>query len=92
MNVVGNFAMSSYQNIYSLRKNPAIPEREHKANWILVQCLAFGLVLGLISRAAWDYGIITHFALTISDLGTAIWIMLGDMATVCWDFVQYVFR
>ena len=58
----------------------------------MIQGLAYGLMLGIMSRAAWDHGIITSISLALKDLGVAIWLMLGDSAVVCWDFFQFIFR
>ena len=92
MEVKGKCAMSSYQDIHSLGKNPARTEKQHRALWIMTQGVAFGLALGLMSRAAWDLGIVAAIALVFRDIGVATWIMLQDAADACWDFLQFISR
>jgi hypothetical protein len=84
--------MSSYKDTYSLWKNPAITERQHCLLWILTQVLAFGLVLGLVSRFAWDFGIIASLSMALRDFGVAMWFMLQDLAAACKDFSQVIIR
>jgi hypothetical protein len=84
--------MSGYQQIQTLEKNPAIAERQQKINWFIIQGVAYGLMLGIMVRAAWDQGIISAFAMVFRDLGAALGVMLQDSASACWDFVRFVFR
>lgn len=95
--------MTTYQDTVSLEKNPAITEKQHLTHWMMFQGTAFGLMLGIMSRAAWDQGIISFIALALKalgvtiwvmlrDLGIAIWIMLQDFAVGCWDFFQFISR
>lgn len=84
--------MSIFPDICSLRKNPAITEKPHRVNWMVIQGSALGLMLGITSRAVWDQGIVSSIALTLKDLGVAVWLMLQDLAAVCWDFIQLIVR
>ena len=70
---------------------------------MMFQGTAFGLLLGIMGRAAWDQGIITPIALTFKALGVtiwlmlrdlciAIWIMLQDFSAICWDFFHFIFH
>jgi hypothetical protein len=84
--------MSRHTDTYSLWKNPAITERQHRLLWMITQVLAFGLVLGLTSRLAWDHGVVASMALALRDFGVAIWSMLHDAADACSDFFQFIIR
>lgn len=84
--------MTSYQSVQSLRKNPVIKKKQHRVNWVVIQCLVFGLLLGIMIRAAWDYGVITSIALAFRDLGFVIWVMLQDAAAACWDFCRFILK
>jgi hypothetical protein len=84
--------MSSYLDIHSLRENPTIGEKRCRAIRFIARSLAYGLILGIVSRVAWDYGIIKYLALVAGDVGTVIWIIMRDSATACWDFIRFVFR
>ena len=92
MDLKGKHAISGYQEMHALEKNPAVGERQRRVNWLVIQGVAFGLMLGIMARAAWDQGIISTFALALRDLGAAVWIMVQDAASACWDFLQFVFR
>lgn len=82
--------MSDRQGTYSLWQYPAITARQHRALWILLQGAVIGLMLGILIRAAWDFGIVTSTALAIRDLGIATWSMLQDAAGACGDFLRFV--
>lgn len=82
--------MSGYQDIFSLRKNLAITEKQHRVLWVVTQVVAFGLVLGLTSRLVWDHGIVTSIVLGIRDFSVALWAMLQDLADSCGDFLRFV--
>ena len=84
--------MSRHTDTYSLWKYPAITERQHRLLWVVTQVLAFGLVLGLTSRLAWDHGVVASIALAFRDFGLAMWAMLQDIGDACLDFFQFVSR
>lgn len=84
--------MSSYQDVCSHGKNPAITEKQRSANWLMIRGLTFGLMLGIMIRVGWDQGIIAMYVLVLKDLGAAIWTMLRDTAAASWDFFQFAFR
>jgi hypothetical protein len=92
IDVTRKCAVSSFQYIHALRKNLAITERHRRAIRFIVRSLAYGFVLGIVARAAWDYGVIGYIALALRDLGIVIWIMLRDSSAACWDFLKFVFR
>jgi hypothetical protein len=82
--------MSSYQSIYSLRKNLAFTERQHRLLWMVTQAVALGLVLGLVSRLVWDHDIVASIVMGLRDFGVALWAMLQDLANACGDFIRFV--
>jgi hypothetical protein len=82
--------MSVRQGTYSLWKNPAVTERQHRTLWVMTQVLALGLMLGLMSRVAWDLGIVDSFSLAIRNFSVAMWVMLQDLAAACTDFFQVI--
>jgi hypothetical protein len=82
--------MSGRQGIYSIWKNPAITEGQHRALWMMLQGAVIGLMLGIVTRAAWDLGIVTSIALVLRDVGVAAWSMIQDMAAACRDFLQFI--
>jgi hypothetical protein len=82
--------MTGRQGTYPLWKNPEISEKQHRALWMMIQVLSFGLMLGIISRTAWDYGIVASIALALKDLGLAIWVMIQDLAAACCDFYRFI--
>ena len=84
--------MTLRQGVCTLWKNPAITEKQHKVLWMIAQVLAFGFMLGIISRAAWDHGIIAQIALALRDLGLAGWAMIQDVAAACSDLLKFVAR
>lgn len=88
--MLGEPAMWSFQNLYCFWKNPAITARQHKVILMMIQALALGLMLGIVSRAAWDHGIVVSIALGLRDLCAAVGRMLRDVAAACWDFLQFI--
>ena len=82
--------MSSYQDTSSPKENPAFSEKQCRENWLIIQGLAFGLMLGIMTRAAWDQGIISAFGQILGDMSVGIWIMLQDLAGACFDFFKFV--
>lgn len=84
--------MPTRQGVCSLWKNPVFTERQHRTLWMATQILAFGFILGIMSRAAWDHGIVASMALAFRDLGVAVWIMLQNFADACSDFFRFVSR
>ena len=82
--------MTGRQELYSLWQYPAITARQHRALWIMLQGAVIGLMLGIVIRAAWDFGILSSTALALRDLGIATWNMFQDMTDACGDFLRFV--
>ena len=83
--------MSDRQGIYSLWKYP-VTERQHRALWMMLQGAAIGLMLGIVTRAAWDLGIVASLSLALRDFGMAVWAMLRGLPGACMDFFQEIIR
>ena len=81
--------MSRHTDTYSLWKCP-VTERQHRALWILLQAAVIGLMLGIVTRAAWDFGIVASITLALRDFGVAVWTMLQGLPEVCLDCLQFI--
>lgn len=82
--------MATNQGLQLLSKSPAVTERQRRAILMMAQCAVFGLMLGIVGRAAWDHGIIASFALALRDIGVAVWSMFHDLADAGQDLAQFV--
>jgi hypothetical protein len=59
-------------------------------NRMAIQGLGIGLLTGIVTRAAWDLGIISSATLTIKDASFAIWKTLCNLAITCSHILQYL--
>lgn len=82
--------MLSLQSLYCHWKNPAITARQHRVILMTIQALVLGLMLGIVSRAAWDHGIVVSIAASLRDLCVAVGRMLHDLAAACGDLLKFV--
>ena len=82
--------MAIYQGLHVLRKSPVVTEKQRRAILVVAQCAVFGLMLGIVGRAAWDHGVIASFGLALRDIGLAVWKMLHDLADAGRDLVQFI--
>jgi len=88
--VEGEWAMSDHQGVYFHGNNPAIPEKLRRANCFIIRGLVLGLMLGIMIRAGWDFGIIPTLSLTLREVSAALWTMVKDSAAAWGDFFQFV--
>jgi hypothetical protein len=84
--------MSDRQDIYPLWKYPAITARQQRALRIMLKGALIGLMLGIVTRVAYDYGIVASITSALRDFGVATSSMLQDTADACWDHLQFIFH